>query len=330
MKIKHYLGALTIIAALTFVACQKDDDSKEEEATTTTTSSQPLSAKEQARADFNAMYKASDVVGFTWNGKVADCNPGTLSDEIFDKALLRIKYFRKAAGLSNSQISMEADLSTKCQYDALMTKANGMLSHAPLSTWKCYSPDGAEAAENGNIAMGVSDVENINLWIQDEGSNNAKVGHRRWILFSRATKFGFGCTESSGTLWVINDIGFNQPSPPAKTPAFIAWPPKGFIPRDVVYPRWSLSVPAPSYPYQVDFTEATVEMTDAKGANVSLTIEYANPIENSYAGDNTISWKPVGINLSSNADQKYTVKVSNVKVSGESKDYQYDVTIFKP
>lgn len=116
---------------------------------------------------------------------------------------------------------------------------------------------------------------------------------------------------------------------PAKTPAYIAWPPKGYIPRDVVYPRWSLSIPAPTSPFQVDFTNADVTMTDSKGEEVSLIIEYASPVGNSY-GDNSIIWRPSGINLSSTADQKYTVKVSNVLVGGVAKNYQYDVTIFKP
>lgn len=326
---KHYLGALTIMSALVFVACQKDEGTKEEP-TTTTTGTQPLTPKEQARADFNTMYKASAVTDYTWNGNVVDCNPGALPQAVLDKAFLRLKYFRKAAGLPNTGIAMKADLNARCQYNALMIKANGSLSHSPPSTWKCYSNEGADAAANGNIAFGASDVENINLWIEDEGSNNMRVGHRRWMLFSRATDFGFGCTESSGTLWVINDLGFVQPPIPAKTPAFVAWPPKGFIPRDVVYPRWSLSIPAATYPYQVDFTSATVVMTDAQGNNVSLAIEYANPIENTYRGDNTITWRPAGINLSSDADQKYTVKVSNVMVEGVATNYQYDVTIFKP
>lgn len=328
MKTKLYLSALIVMGAFVFVACQKDD-TKEEPATTTTTTAQPLDAKSQARADFNDMYKNAAVAAFTWNGKVEDCNPGTLSQDVLDKALLRIKYFRKAAGLSNTGIVMTPALNAKCQWNALMIKSNNALSHFPPNTWKCYNPDGAEAAGKGNIALGASDVNNIRLWMEDEGSNNKEVGHRRWILYSRADQFGFGCTNTSGTLWVINSGSGSLPLP-KKTPAYVAWPPKGFVPRDVVFPRWSLSIPAPSYPYQVDFTEATVEMTDANGADVTLTIEYANPIESTYAGDNTLTWRPTGINTTSNADQKYTVKVSNVKVGGVSTDYEYEVTIFKP
>jgi uncharacterized protein YkwD len=327
-KTTHYLGALAVVAALVFVACQKDDDSGDD-GTTTTTSSTTLSAKDQAKADYNSMYKASAVTGFTWNGKVADCNPGTLTQTTLDKALLRIKYFRKLAGLPNDKITMETSLSTKCQYNALMIKANNQLSHFPPSTWSCYSDEGKDAAGNGNIAIGASDIDNIDLWMEDEGSNNAEIGHRRWILYSRATKFGFGCTNSSGTLWVIN--GFTGGNPlPAKTPKYMAWPPKGYVPNDVVYPRWSLSVPAPSHPFMVDFTNATVEMTNPNGDPVALTIEHADEGGGSSYGDNTIIWRPQGINLTSTADQKYTVMVKNVLVSGVATNYTYDVIIFKP
>ncbi len=334
IKIKHYLQVVTACGLLTFVACQKDDTKDDNTTTTgatstTSTTSGTATAKELARQDFNTMYVASAVPSFTWNGNTGSCNAGTLSQDVIDKALLRLKYFRKAAGLSNDGIVMNPDFNAKCQQAALMFKANNNLSHFPPNTWSCWTQDGADAAGNGNIAFGSSDVENINQWIADEGDNNAKVGHRRWMLDSRASDFGFGCTNSTGTLWVINS-GSGSNDLPANTPEFVAWPPKGFVPRDVVYPRWSLSVPAPTFPFQVNFTQATVVVKNAAGAELSVAIEYANPIENSYVGDNTICFKPEGIDLTSDADQKYSVKVSNVLVGGVSKTYEYDVTIFKP
>jgi hypothetical protein len=336
MKHKHDLLGAVFIISLFFVTCKKEDSSTTDNkstattATTTTTSTPGATdAKSLALKDYNDMYVGSIVTSFTWNGNTSNCIPGTLSQDVFDKALLRLKYFRKAAGLPIDGITMEANLSAKCQKDALMTKVNNKLDHFPDTTWSCYSADGAEAAGKGNIAIGASDVSNITLWMEDEGANNAKVGHRRWILYSRASMFGFGCTDKSGTLWVINNGVASLPLA-TTMPEYTAWPPKGFVPRNVVFPRWSLSIPAASYPYNIDFTAAAVVMTDASGANIPLTIEYANPIENTYMGDNTIIWRPTGINVTSDADQKYTVKVSNVTVNGVTKNYQYDVTIFKP
>jgi hypothetical protein len=274
------------------------------------------------------MYVGSAVTSFSWNGNIANCVQGTLSQDVLDKTLLRIKYFRKLAGLPIDKITMEADLNAKCQRNALMIKANGRLSHTPPNTWKCYTEDGYLAANKGNISFGMSDVKNIDGWMEDAGSNNIEVGHRRWILFSNASKFGFGCTESSGTLWVINSI--SSFALPAATPEYIAWPPKGYLPRQVVYPRWSLGVPYGAYPFQVDFTNATVTMKNAAGANVPATVISRTSISSSYGGDNTIVWEPTGVDLNSNFDQKYTVTVSNVMVGGSAKSYTYDVTVFNP
>ncbi|MES2779769.1 MAG: CAP domain-containing protein [Bacteroidota bacterium] len=327
MNKKHALIGVMAIS-LFFITCKKDDSGSSDNTTTTTTSG-ALTEKEQAQKDYIDMYVGSGVSGFSWNGDITNCIPGTLSQELLDKTLLRIKYYRKLAGLPNDKITMEADLSAKCQQNALMIRANNAISHDPPTSWKCYTADGAEAAGKGNISFGTSDVKNIDAWMQDAGGNNLKVGHRRWILFSNATKFGIGFTESSGTLWVINGL----PSPyslPAATPEYIAWPPKGVVPRQVVYPRWSLGVGATSYPFQVDFTNATVTMKDQAGVDVPLTIIYRSAISGTYGGDNTISWEPTGINLSSNFDVKYTVSVGNVMVNGTAKSYTYDVTIFNP
>ncbi|MES2558359.1 MAG: CAP domain-containing protein [Bacteroidota bacterium] len=325
-KKRALLGIMTL--SLFFITCKKDDTDNSS-TTTTTTTGNVITPKEEAKIDYIDMYVGSTITGFTWNGNIANCEQGTLSQDLLDKTLMRIRYFRKQAGLPIGNITMEADLNAKCQRNALMIRANNAISHTPPTSWKCYTADGALAAQKGNISFGTSDVENIDAWMEDAGSNNAEVGHRRWILFSNATKFGFGCTESSGTLWVINGL----PSPyslPAATPEYIAWPPKGFIPRQVVYPRWSFGVPATSYPFQVDFTNATVSMAHSSGTTVPVNVIYRNPIENSYGGDNTISWEPTGVELNSNFDQQYTVTVNNVMVNGSAKNYTYDVTIFNP
>lgn len=326
MNKKHAL--IGVFSLTLFFAMCKKDSSDSSNTTTTTTSGAALTEKEQARKDYMDMYVGSVVSSFSWNGNIANCEQGSLSQDVLDKTLMRIKYFRKLAGLPNDKVTMEADLNAKCQRNALMIRANGSLSHTPPNTWKCYTEDGYLAANKGNISFGTSDVKNIDAWMEDAGSNNVEVGHRRWILFSNASKFGFGCTESSGTLWVINSLpSFTLPS---GTPEYIAWPPKGYIPRQVVYPRWSLGVPYGSYPFQVDFTDATVTMKNSAGGDVPVTVISRTAISPSYGGDNTIAWEPTGVDLNSNFDQKYSVTVANVKVNGVAKSYTYDVTIFNP
>lgn len=325
MKIKNIHQLALVVLALFFITCKKSETTNPTPSTENPTSTE----RSQAVKDYNELYLGSSVNSFTWNGNANNCAEGTLTQEILDKVFMRIKYFRKVVGVSNTGITMEADLNAKCQKHALMTTANNnKLSHYPDSTWKCYSADGALAARYGNIAYGAPNVENINLWVEDAGSNNMPVLHRRWILYSMASKFGFGCTQNAATLWVINNG--SSFSLPANTPEFIAWPAKGFVPRQVVYPRWSFAIPYGSYPFKVDFTNATVTLVNASGVNVPLTVIHRDAVSSSYAGDNTLVWEPSGINLTLTTDQKYTVNINGVLVNGTSKNYSYDVTIINP
>ncbi|MBW7845424.1 MAG: CAP domain-containing protein [Bacteroidia bacterium] len=320
MKKITFSGIVLILLTLFLVTCKKEE---------TTPDDGNKEAREQAVKNYNELYLASAVASYNWDGNTSTCNPGTVTQDVYDKVLLRVKYFRATAGLSNAMLTMDADLSAKCQQQALMTLANNnKLSHTPDSTWKCYTADGALAAAKSNIAYGRQNVENIDLFIEDPGTGNEKVGHRRWILFSNASKLGFGCTQSSAALWVINSV--SNWNLPAGTPDFIAWPAKGFIPKQVVYPRWSFAVPVNKYPFQVDFSNAVVSMSDQSGNSISLNIIYRTAISSGYVGDNTIVWEPSGINLTSNSDVKYTVNISGVKVNGESKNYSYDVNIINP
>ena len=147
--------------------------------------------------------------------------------------------------------------------------------------------------------------------MQDAGTNNVRVGHRLWILFPPATQFSYGSTDISMSLGVIGMRLGNT-----KIPPFIAYPPKGFIPQTLAFPRWSFSIPA------ADFTNASVTMT---GPNGSI----ASPVISKSEGDNTIVWEPVGIERNSNSDISYTVTISGI-TNAPQFSYTYITTIFKP
>ena len=263
---------------------------------------------------YNNDYLQSTVVSLGWTGSVSGCIAGTTSDDSQTKTLNRINFFRNRVELGN--VSWDTTTFSKTQEAALMMKANNTLNHNPPSTWTCYTSDGANAAGSSNLA-GSHSADAITAYMQDAGSNNTAAGHRRWILYSRAQTMGSGNTDTSNALWVIGNFASSYPS---SMPTFISWPPKGFIPRQLVFDRWSFSVPA------ADFTNATVTMTAADNSNISLSKE---PIAVGY-GDNTIVWIPTGINTSSKSDILYTIKISNVIVSGVTKSYEYTVNIIDP
>jgi len=120
----------------------------------------------------------------------------------------------------------------------------------------------------------------------------------------------------ANAIWVLGGGGASL----ADTPDYISWPPKGFVPRQLVYPRWSFSLK------DADFTNSEVSMKDASGNTVALDMEELN----NQFGDRTIVWVPEEIQTNVAEDTSYTITISGVEVNGETKGFTYSVTIFDP
>ena len=199
-----------------------------------------------------------------------------------------------------------------------MMTANNQLSHTPPDTWTCYTAAGAEAAGKSNLALGAAGPAAIALYVADPGSGNTALGHRRWILYPPQVEMGTGSTGNANDLWVIGSFGARPASPP-----IVAWPPAGFVPYRVVYPRWSFSLNTSS---SVDFNGASVSMT-VSGKPVSLTV-FSQAVG---YGDRTLAWETSGLSFAAGAaDTAVQVQVTNVLVGGVSTNYSYAVTVIDP
>ena len=212
----------------------------------------------------------------------------------------------------NDNCTLDASLFPQEQQAALMMKANNALSHSPPSSWSCYTSSGA-SGYGSDLAFGAIGSAAVTAFIQDDGTGNEPVGHRRWILHSTSTTFSCGSTDVTMALYVFGAAGNT------KIPAFIAYPPKGYIPQQLTGDRWSFGIPS------ADFSSATVTMTGPSGP-VPLTVISNNDVG---YGDNTIVWTPQGINTTGNSDVVYTVTVSGVANASQS-SYTYNVTVIKP
>jgi Viral BACON domain/Secretion system C-terminal sorting domain/Putative binding domain, N-terminal/Cysteine-rich secretory protein family len=264
----------------------------------------------------------TDQAELGWNGNAANCNPGTISAVAQAKTLQRINYFRKLVGLQD--VTFDNTLTAGCQAGALILDANDKLTHQATSSWKCYTPLGATALTKSNTIYGSTAYSPnatasgaIKLFIDDYLSyspkQNREVGHRRWILYSKAKTFAHGATDQADALLVVGAFSFA-----AATPAFIAYPPKGYMPRSLLVPRWSFSIPV------ADFSKAKVTVLD--DANNELTV-VQQEVANGY-GDNTISWDipESALAFTSSEDKVFKVKISGVKIAGVTqKDYKYNV-----
>ncbi|MGZ8217727.1 PKD domain-containing protein [Methylomagnum sp.] len=286
--------------------------------------------REAVRNFYNALFHASENVPMNWTGNLTGCAAGTSNPAYRDAGLLRINMLRALAGVP-AAVTLNDTLNAKAQQAALMMSAQNALSHFPDSAWACHTADGADAASKSNLSLGYAGPEAITFGqMQDEGDNNAAVGHRRWLLYPQTQEMGLGDVAGDGTqnhlpantVWV-QDSHIRDPRPVTRDD-FVAWPPPGYIPYNLAFPRWSLSYPS------ADFSQASVSVRRG-GADVPVSVE---PLADRI-GENTLVWRTSDALLTDpapivNGDAMFSVSVRNVRVSGQARDFAYDVTLFDP
>ncbi len=278
-----------------------------------------------SRAFYNTYYLAQDQA-INWTGDRSNCNAGMTDLTFRDAVLLRLNYFRAMAGVAATVTFADAN-NAKDQQAALMMSVNNQLNHNPPITWTCYSTDGHDTAGRSNLALGAFGRDAIALYMQDPGSGNGFAGHRRWILYPQTQTMGSGDLPAAGgpaanALWAY-DSYVGGPRPPTRE-AFVAWPPPGFVPYQVVYPRWSFAYAG------ADFSSASVTMTQG-GASVPVALE---TLGLNY-GENTIVWIPNGLASSQSwpppaKDTSYLVTINNVLIGQSPRSFTYTVTVFDP
>lgn len=264
-------------------------------------------------------YRASEGIAPAWTGNHGSCSPGTTSAQFQDAVLRRINYFRRMSGIP-PVTGFKAEYNQKAQAAALIMSVNNQLSHTPPASWDCFSDDGYEGASSSNLFLGIYGAQAISGYIADPGDGNYFVGHRRWILYPQTQYMGTGDVPPTGghpaanALWVFDDENIWGERPETRDD-YVAWPPPGYVPRQVVYPRWSFAYPG------ADFSAATVSMS-RNGQAVAVTVR---PVATGF-GENTIVWEP---NESiPNEDTTYSVTLQNVIVEGSPRSFSYEVITF--
>lgn len=276
--------------------------------------------RQQVVSFFDGVYSPALAVPSGWTGSTATCDTGTIAPAFAAATLQMIDYYRAMVGLP-ADLGENSGASDKADEAALMMRANGALSHSPPPSWLCYTAAGAEAAGKSNLAFGAAGPGAITLYIFDFGAGNTAAGHRRWIFFPPLFDVGSGETSSTNALWVISTGAHPIWGPRPASPEWVAWPPAGYVPYQVVYPRWSLGR-NPS----ADLSGATVSMT-VGGAPIAVNVL---PVHNGY-GDNSLVWEPSGIlDGPGILDQTVAVTVSNILVGGTPRTVHYDVIIIDP
>ncbi|MGA3268244.1 MAG: CAP domain-containing protein [Verrucomicrobiota bacterium] len=286
-------------------------------------------SREQVREFYNALYPISENVAQYSTADVSSCTPGHNTNSFQQAELLRINWYRAMAGMP-AAIYLDPIDNWGSQQMAVIMSANNALNHDPPSTYTCYNTFAAGYA-GGDQSLGADGADAITDFIWDFGAKNNEVGHRRWILYPEEIVMGVGDVPAAGTnaaanlTYVFDPLSFG--ARPATRQPYVAWPPEGYVPYQVVFPYWSFALT------NADFTNATVTMA-SNGVPVSVAIQ-TNQVG---FGENTIVWVPMGLDATtegtsfpfSDTDTVYNVTVGNINYNGAIIQYSYNVTVFDP
>jgi hypothetical protein len=283
-----------------------------------------IDSRERSRTFFNAVHFASENVDPGWTGDAGACLAGDVSAESREAVRLRVNLYRAYAGLP-ADIAFAEEYNRKAQQAALMMSANGSLSHFPPASWKCYGPEGAEAAGKANLSLGYFGPAAVDGQMRDAEDKNEAVGHRRWLLYPQTRTMGTGDIPGQGAFKSANGIwvqdGNYGTARPATREEFTAWPPPGYVPRPLAFSRWSFSYP------DADFSNARVAMTlDGDPLTIRIDSDNAKGL-----GENALTWTPSGaLPERLERDAVYQVAIDGTAVKGVSRSFAYRVTVFDP
>ncbi len=261
---------------------------------------------------YHEQFKPFIDVPVQWTGNTAGCDAGTVSASTNEATLNVLNYLRNMSGLES--VALDSALSEEALQAALMMQAQNSLSHSPDPTWACYTAAGARAAGRSNLYLGVTGPAAMVGYVEDPGSGNTAVGHRRWIQNPFVDRMGIGSTSNANALYVIT------PSVQREAPEWISWPPQGYVPKELVFPRWSLSR------QNADFRGASVQMK-VDGALTPVSLK--NVVDG--FGLNTLVWQPnASIDLVGAEDFSIDIRVENVMIDGSPVSFEYTVIPIHP
>lgn len=296
----------------------------------------------KVRDFYTSAYPVPAGLEMGWNGNYAEGNAGSLSREWLAAVETRINFFRSMAGVP-ADVTLTDPLSARAQAGAFLLSVNWhpdedpeVDPHNPPPTWTFYTEEAAEATARSNIGYGVQGPGAVTDYIDDYGPSNQWVGHRRWLLYPQTREMGAGDIPGGGdsgfgatnAIYVIGTPNQREERP-ATRDDFVAWPPPGYVPSDLVFARWSLSYP------QADFSAAEVTM-QVEGTPVAVEIESLTP-SSLQIGEPTLVWVPEGFETRTShpwpapeEDETVAITVANVKVGSVTRSFSYEVTIFDP
>lgn len=275
-------------------------------------------------AAVNAAYRSqfapylSQPTGY--QGEASGCDLGSQSSASRAGTQRALNFIRSLGGLA--PVSFNSTLNARSQATAVLMSANNQLSHYPSRSWRCWNQTASANAARSNLAISwptITTGRAISLYMQEPGSNNTAVGHRRWLMHPNTTQMGTGATNNANAMTVIGPTRARRPNP-----AYVGWPTAGFFPNTLEpAKRWSLS----AGDTRTSFKRARVRVYRASSGRWVRVAAHKYRVENGY-GRPTVVWQMGSVSKTSS----YKVIVTGIRKAGSRKRFRthYVVRMFTP
>lgn len=235
----------------------------------------PASAltREEVRASYQAISDWTEGGLFAEEPSVsAPYIAGEVRAEALEDALGYLNFLRYLAGLD--AVALDPALNSIAQQGAVLTAANGFVSHdppAPADMDAAFYDAARYAASSCNIARlnwTSEDVlrQGVLYFARDDGEANLSVlGHRRWLLNPNMAYTGFGLAMDDVGMSYITMYSHDLQADPGDW-QYIAWPAAGAFPAELMSEdlAWSIILNPALY----DTDGAWVRLTDLGSGEV--------------------------------------------------------------
>ena len=173
---------------------------------------------------------------------IAPYSTGIVNREYLNDGLKFLNFQRFVAGLPDD-VMLSEELIDDAQKGAVVLAANNLMSHQPTQPSDMdddFFLDGEEATLSSNLSRrtsskGISTYPIRDALIgqanDDDTSNMAMVGHRRWLLTPEMKYTGFGVADNGNTRFIVVYV-MDSSKEETQASDYIAWPSTPAFPKE--------------------------------------------------------------------------------------------------
>lgn len=275
--------------------------------------------------------------GMVYEVEPSVCAPyaaGSVETDVLSDALNYLNFLRWLAELE--PVALSSQLTDIAQYGAVLSAANDLVSHEPLSPEDMpavFYEKGRYAAQSSNIAKlnwMSADVlrESVAYFARDDGEGNlSTLGHRRWLLNPQMAFTGFGLANAQSGISYATMYAHDLQG---KIEAwdYVAWPSAGAFPAEFMSGElaWSIILNPEKYVSENIWVKLT-NLSTGKVYSFPGNEGYFNFDSGNYGAGPCIVFRP---EVSEDYEQNQRWQVEAGGFSGEDISYVVEMISLYP